>query len=60
VNKGVELLVHNVGGEEEVLAEERPSRLVSQHKLAGIDEATRQTKKAAKLLKHVVGVREKV
>ena len=41
------------------LADKEPSRLASQHELAGAYEANRQIDKAVKLLEHVVTTREK-
>jgi tetratricopeptide (TPR) repeat protein len=46
--------------EEKVLAEKHPSRLASQHKLAGAYRADGQVEKAVELLEHVVAVREKM
>lgn len=42
------------------LAEDHPSRLVSQHALAGAYQANGQVKEAVKLLEHVHKIRQKV
>ncbi|KAJ5022565.1 acyl transferase/acyl hydrolase/lysophospholipase [Bipolaris maydis] len=56
--QAVELLKHVVKVQETTLAETHPSRLASQHELAGAYRANGQTKEAVELLKHVVKVRE--
>ncbi|KAF5236404.1 hypothetical protein FAUST_6554 [Fusarium austroamericanum] len=58
VTEAVELLEHVVTIQKIMLAEDHPSRLASQHELAGAYKADGQTKKAVQLLEHVVKVRE--
>ena len=60
MKKAVELLEHVVAIEKEVLAEDHPSRLASQHALAGAYEANGQVSKAVELLEHVVAIQEQV
>jgi tetratricopeptide (TPR) repeat protein len=52
------LLEHVVKVRETTLAETHPSRLASQHALAGAYDANGQTEEAVALLEHVVKVRE--
>ncbi|KAF2647497.1 hypothetical protein K491DRAFT_549286, partial [Lophiostoma macrostomum CBS 122681] len=54
----VELLEHVVAVREQVLAEEHPDRLASQHELARAYQADGQVKQAVELLEHVVAVKE--
>ncbi|KAF4458823.1 Nephrocystin-3 [Fusarium albosuccineum] len=54
----VELLEHVVAIRETTLAENHPSRLTSQHELAGAYKANGQIKEAVELLKHVVEMKK--
>ena len=45
---------------ERVLAEDHPSRLASQHELAGAYQAIGRVSEAVKLLEQVVAIQEKV
>ncbi|KAJ6282166.1 acyl transferase/acyl hydrolase/lysophospholipase [Bipolaris maydis] len=56
--QAVELLEHIVKVKETTLAETHPSRLASQHALAGAYDANGQLKEAVELLEHVVKMRE--
>ncbi|WZH40899.1 uncharacterized protein QYS62_001837 [Fusarium acuminatum] len=58
VTEAVELLEHVVQIQETTLAEDHPSRLASQHALAGVYEANGQIKEAVKLLENVVQIQE--
>ncbi|CZR37581.1 uncharacterized protein FPRO_02158 [Fusarium proliferatum ET1] len=58
VIEAVKLLEHVVEVRETMLAENHPSRLASQHALAGAYQANGQIAKAVKLLEHVVKVKE--
>ncbi|KAG7420487.1 Nephrocystin-3 [Fusarium oxysporum f. sp. raphani] len=59
VTEAVKLLQHVVAIREKTLAESHPSRLASQHALAGAYRANGQIQEAVKLLQHVVAIREK-
>jgi hypothetical protein len=54
------MLENVVATQENLLAEDHPSRLASQHELARAYEAYGQVGKAVELLEHVVAIREKV
>ncbi|RKK64704.1 hypothetical protein BFJ69_g16600 [Fusarium oxysporum] len=58
VIEAVKLLEHVVKVQGATLAENHPSRLASQHALAGAYQANGQIAEAVELLKHVVTVRE--
>ena len=58
VKQAVKLLQHVIKVQEANLAENHPSRLASQHELAGAYGANGQIKDAVDLLEHVVKVRE--
>ncbi|KAI7759545.1 hypothetical protein LZL87_014396 [Fusarium oxysporum] len=58
VTEAVKLLEHVVKVQETTLAENYPSRLASQHTLAGAYEANGQIAEAVELLEHVVKVQE--
>ncbi|KAE8406771.1 kinesin light chain [Aspergillus pseudonomiae] len=56
IKEAVKLLENVVAIESEVLAEDHPSRLASQHELAGAYQTNSQIKKAVKLLEHIVAI----
>jgi tetratricopeptide (TPR) repeat protein len=58
IKKAVELLEHVIAVEKTTLAENHPSRLASQHELAGAYKANGQIAEAVKLQEHVVAVHE--
>jgi len=58
VREAVSLLEQVVKIREQTLAEDHPSRLTSQHELAGAYEANGQVKEAVSLLERVVKIRE--
>jgi tetratricopeptide (TPR) repeat protein len=58
--KAVELLEQVAKIREAILAEDHPSRLASQHELAGAYQANGQVKDAVKLLKKVVKIQEAI
>ncbi|SPO02516.1 uncharacterized protein DNG_05189 [Cephalotrichum gorgonifer] len=58
IGEAVELLEHVVAVREQTLSESHPSRLASQHELAGAYQANGQVKEAVTLLEHVIAVRE--
>ncbi|PIG80618.1 kinesin light chain [Aspergillus arachidicola] len=60
VKEAVKLLEHVVVIESELLAEDHPSRLTSQHALATAYEANGQINEAVKLLEYVVAIRTEV
>jgi thioredoxin-like negative regulator of GroEL len=57
IGEAVELLEHVVAVRETALAESHPSRLASQHELAGAYHANGQVKEAVELLEQVVAVK---
>ena len=59
MKEAVQLLEHVVKIKERTLAEDHPSRLSSQHALAGAYRANGQVKEAVQLLEHVVKIRER-
>jgi Tetratricopeptide repeat len=59
MGEAVKLLKHVVKIKEKSLAEDHPSRLASQHELAGAYRANGQVGEAVKLLEYVVKIREK-
>ena len=56
--KAISLLGQVVQIREQTLAEDHPSRLASQHELAGAYQANGQVKEAVSLLEQVVQIRE--
>ena len=60
VGEAVVWLAECLYGRQEHFAEDHPSRLVSQHVLAGAYQADGQVKKAVTLLEHVVAIQETV
>ncbi len=60
VKEAVKLLERVVAIRTEVLAEDHPSRLASQHELARAYQANGQVKEAVKLLEHVVAIKAEV
>ena len=60
VKEAIKLLERIIAIEAEVLAEDHPSRLASQHELARAYQANGQVKEAVKLLERVVAIRREV
>ncbi|KAM5359552.1 hypothetical protein ACJA88_015103 [Fusarium oxysporum] len=58
IEKAVEMLEPVVAIREKILTEDHPSRLASQHELAGACQAKGQIEEAVDLLEHVVAIRE--
>jgi tetratricopeptide (TPR) repeat protein len=58
--EAVTLLKNVVRIREKTLAEDHPSRLASQHSLAGAYHSNGQVKEAVKLLEHVVRIQERI
>jgi len=56
----VKLLEHVVKVQETTLAENHPSRLASQHALAGAYESNGQVQEAVELLGHVVAIKAQI